>query len=261
MSSFYARRMILRNCGRFTVIKSDFGADYRTQVHVTEEALYASLTRGATWQPRPVVIKQDDYDFSRDYHVVDLPIWFTPGVFDFSENLSQPSSEGLDTTYFNAVAEIFPTTSRAYTENRKTNALKVGSRPGHVPTYGSWQAVQPDRKLATYTFAPKLEFLENYCEGQTFLLGKKRTMFQIVNLSPIVEGNWRHGECTTSWLQGTPDFGGRFRQFEIFAVTMRHIVLRGTVRDTVGYLEFSLPDGELRLPDFYLDRTPFEIKR
>ena len=258
MSSLYARQMTLRNCGSFTVIKSDFGADYRTQAHVTEEALYASLTRGATWQPQPIVIKQDDYHFSRDYHVADMPIWFTPGVFDFSKNSSQPSSEDLDTTYFNAVAEIFPTTSRAYTVNRETNTLKVGSRPSHVPTYGTWQAVQPNRKLVTYSFSPKSEFLESYCEGQTFLLGKKRTMFQIVSLSPVVEGNWRYGECTIPWLQGTPDFGSRFRQFEIFAVTMRHIVLRGTVRDAVGYLEFPLADGELRLPDFYLDRVPFD---
>lgn len=258
MSSLYARQMTLRNCGRFTVVKSDFGADYRTQAHVTEEALYASLTRGATWQHRQIVIKQDEYNFSRDYHVADMPIWFTPGVFDFSQNSSQPSSEDLDTTYFNAVAEIFPTTSRAYTVNRETNTLKVGSRPGHVPTYGSWQAVQPDRRLATYTFAPKLEFLEGYCEGQIFLLGKKRTMFQIVSLSAIVEGNWRHGECATPWLQGPTDFGNRFHQFEIFAVTMRHIILRGTVRDAIKYLEFSLPDSDLCLPDFYLERIPFD---
>lgn len=259
MSSFYARQMTLRNCGRFSVVKSDFGADYRTQAHVTEEALYASLTRGATWQPRTVVIKQDDYDFFRDYHVADMQIWFTPGVFDFSQNLSQPSYKDLDTTYFNAVAEIFPSTSRVYSFNRETKSLRVGSRPRHVPTYGSWQAVQPDRRLATYTFSPNPEFLQFYCEGQIFLLGKKRTMFQIVELSSIVVGKWCQGECTTPWLQGTPDFGNRFRQFEIFAVTMRHIVLRGTVRNTVKYLEFPLPDGELRLPDFYLDRIPFEI--
>lgn len=259
MSTLYGRQITLRNCGRFTVIKSDFGADYRTQVHVTEEALYASLTRGATWQPRPIIIKQDDYNFARDYHVADMPIWFTPGVFDFFQNPSQPSSEDLDTTYFNAVAEIFPTTSKAYTVNRKTNTLKVGKRPSHVPTYGSWQAVQPDRRLATNALSPKSELLACYCEGQTFLLGKKRTMFQIVDLSAIVEGNWRHGECATPWLQGTPDFGNRFRQFEIFAVTMRYIILRGTVLDAVGYLEFPLPEGVLRLPDFYLDRIPIEI--
>ena len=259
MSSFYGQQITLRNCGRFTVVKSDFGADYRTHTHVTEEALYASLTRGATWQPQPIVIKQDSYDFVRDYRVADMPVWFTPGIFDFSQNQSQHPSDDLDATYFNAVSEVFPTTSRAYTMDRKDDNLKAGSRPKHVPTYGSWQAVQPDRRLVTYAFSQKSELLESFREGQTFLLGKKRTMFQIVNLSTIVEGNWHHGECTTSWLQGPPNFGNRFRHFEIFAVTMRYIILRGTVRDARNYVEFLLPDQELRLPDFYLQHIPFEI--
>ena len=153
----------------------------------------------------------------------------------------QLPSDDLDATYFNAVSEVFPTTSRAYTVDRKDDNLKIGSRPGHVPTYGSWQAVQPDRRLATYALSQKSELLESFCEGQTFLLGKKRTMFQIVNLSTIVEGSWRHGECTTHWLQAPPNFGNRFRQFEIFAVTMRYIIFRGTVRDAVDYVEFSNP--------------------
>ena len=38
VSSFYGQQITLRNCGRFTVVKSDFGADYRTHTHVTEEA-------------------------------------------------------------------------------------------------------------------------------------------------------------------------------------------------------------------------------
>ena len=56
-----------------------------------------------------------------------------------------------------------------------------------------------------------------------------------------------------------PNFSNRFRHFEIFAVTMRYIILRGTIRDAVDYVEFLLPDQELRLPDFYLQHIPFEI--
>lgn len=261
MSSFYGQQIALRNCGRFTVVKSDFGADYRTHTHVTEEALYASLTRGATWQPQPIVIKQDNYDFARDYRVADLPVWFTPGIFDFSQNQTQLPSDDLDATYFNAVSEVFPTTSRGYTVDNKEGNLKVGSRPGHVPTYGSWQAVQPDRILTTYAFSQNSELLENFCEEQTFLLGKKRTMFQIVNLSAIVKGSWHHGECTTPWLQGPPNFSNQFRHFEIFAVTMRNMILRGTSHDSVDYIEFSISDQGFCLPDFYLARLPIDFNR
>jgi hypothetical protein len=255
----YAQKITLRNCGRFTIVKSDFGADYRTHTHVTAEALYASLTRGATWQPQPIIVKQDNYDFLRDYNVAALPLWFTPGIFEFTQNTTESPTDDLDTTFFNAVSEVYPTTSRRHTMDTD-DTIKVGSRPRHVPTYGSWQAVQPDRWLTTYAFSPERERLEGFRENQTYLLGKKRTMFQIINLSDIAEGQWKSGECSTVWLQGAPDFGGLFRQFEISAVTMRYIILRGTTRDAVDYLDFDLLGGQLRLPDFYLEPLPINFK-
>ena len=91
------------------------------------------------------------------------------------------------------------------------------------------------------------------------MLGKKRTMFQVVKQSELIEGKWQHGECITDWLEYPTDYGSRFSGFEILAATMRYIILRGTVRDVVDYVEFPLPDQELRLPDFYLQRIPFEI--
>ena len=37
---------------------------------------------------------------------------------------------------------------------------------------------------------------------------------------------------------------------------MRYIILRGTTREEVSYLEFPFPDGGLCVPDFYLEQTP-----
>ncbi|MCL6560468.1 MAG: hypothetical protein K6U74_17080, partial [Firmicutes bacterium] len=78
---FYARAITLRNCGRFTVVASDFGSDYRTHTHVTSEALYASLTRGATWRPRLIDLRNDPDTFTQAYDVAAMPVWFLPGIF------------------------------------------------------------------------------------------------------------------------------------------------------------------------------------
>lgn len=249
----YARAITLRNCGRFTVVASDFGSDYRTHTHVTSEALYASLTRGATWRPRLIDLKDDPDTFTLAYNVDEMPIWFLPGVFIADGSHRLPDTY-LDTTAFNVVHEFYPSTSQSYT--RTNEGFRASDRPYHVPTYGTVQAIKPDCRLITYAFSPRRELLESYTEGQTFLLGKKRTMVQIVELSAVVEGTWRRGECTTWWLECPPDYGGRFRSFEVLAATMRYIILRGTTREEVAFVEFPFPDGGLFLPDFYLNQVP-----
>jgi len=93
--------------------------------------------------------------------------------------------------------------------------------------------------------------LDGFAEGQTFLLGKKRTMFQIVELSPVTEGLWKNGVCDTDWLELPPDYGGYFQQFQILAATMRYIIVRGMTKDKVKYVEFPLGNNNICLPDFY----------
>ena len=251
----YARAITLRNCGRFTVVASDFGSDYRTHTHVTSEALYASLTRGATWRPRLIDLKDDPYEFTRAYDVGAMPIWFLPGVFVADRSHRLPDAY-LDTTAFNVVHEFYPSTSQSYVF--KKSGLMGRDRPYHVPTYGTIQAIKPDCRLITYAFSPKRELLENYAEGQTFLLGKKRTMVQIIELSPVINGTRKRGECTTWWLECRSDLVSHFRSFEILAATMRYLILRGTTQ-AVEFVEFELPlpDGNsLCLPDFYLNQIP-----
>jgi hypothetical protein len=265
--TLYARALTLRNCGRFTVIASDFGADYRTHTHVTSEALYASLTRGATWRAGgtvagqavyPVVqIKADAYDFEADYDLQALPIWFTPGLFGPEGHRRLPDSD-LDAGYFNVVHEFYPTTSSKF--EFKKGQLTSARRPAQVPTYGTWQGILPDRQLSTFGLASAPALLETFEVGQTFLLGKKRTMMQIMALSEIVSGEKKQGSCQTGFLQLPPADIGHYLSFDVLAATMRYLILRGETRDDEAYVSFSLQIGHkdvsLALPGFYLARTP-----
>jgi len=248
MPLLYARAITLRNCGRFTVVASDFGSDYRTHTHVTSEALYASLTRGATWRPHLIDLKNDAYDFDEAYDVPGLPIWFLPGLF-LTEGSYRLPDDDLDSNAFNVVNEFYPSTSRRYIFKR--GGLDEKERPYHVPTYGTVQAVKPDRRLKTFAFAPEREPLDGFTQGQTFLLGKKRTMFQIVELSPLAEGLWKSGVCDTGWLELPPNYGRYFQQFQILTATMRYIIVKGVTKDEVKFVEFPLDSNIIRLPDFY----------
>ncbi len=264
--TLYARAITLRNCGRFTVIASDFGADYRTHTHVTSEALYASLTRGATWRAggtmagQPVYpliqIKADRYDFEADYDLSALPIWFTPGFFG-SQGSARLSDNDLDAGYFNVVHELYPTTSGKF--QFKKEQLARTKRPAHVPTYGTWQGILPNRKLSTFGLARDPALLEAFKVGQTFLLGKKRTMMQMTELSEVVIGTEATGVCQTGYLQFRPDEIRHLTAFEVMTGTMRYLIARGTTQVDTRYFEFGLDVPGLKiplaLPEFYLEKT------
>lgn len=266
--TLYARAITLRNCGRFTVIASDFGGDYRTQTHVTSQALYASLTRGATWRAggaidgRPVYpsvqVKQDRYDFAADYDLQALPLWFTPGLFARCDG-DNLSDQALDAGYFNVVHECYPSTSKQFKFDRK-GKLKDAKRPSRVPTYGTWQGILPDRRLHTVALARDMALLEAFEVDQTYLLGKKRTMMQITSLSTIAGGEEKRGVCKTSLLQLKPVKIDRFRSFDVLAATIRYLILRGETRNEEEYVEFAIEmkrcSVTYALPRFYLSETP-----
>jgi hypothetical protein len=266
--TLYARAITLRNCGRFTVIASDFGGDYRTQTHVTSQALYASLTHGASWCAGGIVedrliypairVRKDRYDFAADYDLQALPIWFTPGLFGRCDG-GELSGQALDAGYFNVVHECYPSTSKQFKFDRK-GKLKSAKRPSRVPTYGTWQGILPDRRLCTIALARDLGLLEAFEVKQTYLLGKKRTMMQITSLSEITPGEKRYGVCQTGLLQVPPDGITHFQSFEIVAATMRYLIVYGETREEQPYITFDfvdVPDVQpLTLPHFYLEGTP-----
>ncbi len=244
----YARSISLRNCGRFTVVASDFGSDYHTHTHVTSEALYASLTRGATYKPRLVDLKNDYYAFRETYDVPKMPIWFLPGLF-FENGSYRLPDEHLDSNAFNVVNEFYPSTSKCFVY--KKGNLEEKPRPHHVPTYGTIQSVKPNHMLTTCAFSPKKDLLESFADGQTFILGKKRTMFQIVKLSTVEEGSWKNGVCNTDWLELPINYGNHFQQFQILSATMRYIILKGKTQDNIKYIEFVIDGNSICIPDFY----------
>lgn len=258
MRTLYARAIWLRNCGRFTHVSSDFGSQYHTYTFVTSEALYASLTRGATWchQGRFVDRETDakkstcpDY-FRCDYDIAKKPIWFTPGVF-VDEHMRPLGKQRkiVDAHDFNVISEGYPSTSKT----------PIGSdRDFRVPTFGRIETLLPGNMLVAYGFSYDLEELNTLKKNQIFLLGKKRTMFQITELSDIVEGSHKRGCCDTGWwIEVPPIYGGKFQQFEILGATMRYLILRGMTKDCLDYIEFEFSDGKtIRLPYFYLDTVP-----
>lgn len=257
----YARALLLRNCGRFTHVSSDFGSQYRTHAFASSEALYASLTRGVTWrhENRFVDLKEDakksasDNYFFCDYDVKAKPIWFTPGIFVDRELRLLAKQRGVvDRNDFNVVDEGYPGTGGS--ERRK--------KAYFVPTYGRIEGVLPNHRLLTCALSPRKSELESFAYGQTFLMGKKRAMFQLVGDSEVAElveteGDSPIEECQP--VQVKMDKIGNFREYEILAGTARYLLVRGRTSEASLTASFTNLSGtpELRrvLPAFWVEQV------
>jgi hypothetical protein len=254
----HARALLLRNCGRFTHVQSDFGSQYYTHNFVTSEALYASLTRDLTWRRAGKFVDleedgkksaRDDYFFC-DYDVKKKPIWFTPGLFvDGQLRLLAKQHGVVDRNDFNVIDEAYPNTGG-------------GGRPYYVPTYGRIESILPDHRLFTCALSLEPEELESFQAGQTFLMGKKRTMFQLVDLSTTVEMIEARdfadiNECQP--IQVKVDEMQNFREYEVLAGTARYLLARGRAQESSLAASFS-PFGEISalrcvLPVFWTEKV------
>jgi len=254
----YARALLLRNCGRFTHISSDFGSQYRTHAFASSEALYASLTRGVTWRHanRFVDLKEDakksasaDYFFC-DYDVREKPIWFTPGIFVDAELRPLAKQRGVvDRSDFNVVDEGYPGTGG-------------GGRAYFVPTYGNIEGILPNHRLLACALSTQKGELEGFVCGQTFLMGKKRTMFQLTDASDIVElctteDDFAIDECQP--VQVRLDEAGKFREYEILAGTARYLLVRGRTSEASLAATFAglgeAPEFRRSFPSFWVERV------
>lgn len=254
----YARALLLRNCGRFTHVSSDFGSQYRTHTFASSEALYASLTRGVTWrhESKFVDLKEDaeksaseDY-FFRDYDVKTKPIWFTPGVFvDRELRLLAKQRRVVDRNDFNVVDEGYPSTGG-------------GGRAYFVPTYGRIEGVLPNHLMLTCVLSPRESELEGFACGQTFLMGKKRTMFQLADVTEVkklveVESNAPIEECQP--VQVSMAEVSNFHEYEILAGTARYLLVRGRAPETSLGVSFVNSAATLKLkrilPAFWVERV------
>jgi hypothetical protein len=235
----YAQWLTLRNCGRFLHVASDFGSNYHTHPFLSQEMLYAGLTRERTREPRQFIDAFGDYDFYRDFRVKSLPLWFSVGMLVGQAGEPLPKSRRVaDVNQFNSIRESTPTTKLR----------------GPVPTYGSIESILPDNRFKTLAVSPSKEHLLAFLPGQIFWMGKKRTMFQITDdLGPIMPGKQRHGDCLTPFIQVAPEDSMRFTRMEVVAGTQRYVVMRGEVEDSDAY-RFNFEDGAIGLPYFSLDR-------
>lgn len=239
----YARALLLRNCGRFTHVSSDFGSQYHTHLFVTSEALYASLTREVTWRhaSKFVDLNEDakksaseDYFFC-DYDVKAKPLWFTPGVFVDERFRLLPKQRGVvDKNDFNVVDEGYPGTG-----GKRVDGTKRGF---FCPTYGRIESVLPDHKLLTCALSPRRDELERFTGGQTFLMGKKRTMFQLVDLSEVTELVEANADASIEECQPVQVKVGEirnFREYEILAGTARYLLVRGRTVESLFAASFT----------------------
>jgi len=235
------RRLVFRVCGYLTLVQSDFGTEYRTYQFVSSEALYASLTRGATRR-----FGRIEADMNRDFHqwyeVSSYPVWFLPGIFD-----GPPKREEH---VFNVVDELTPSTSEYSSVSAK--GWKVSKRTS-LPTYGLIESIKPGQVFSTVGLGEK-RLLEGFEKGQTFLLGKKRVMIQLMHLSCVGELRPGGGEDECWPIPVRPDSLRRFTSYTVHYATSEFLIASGKGE---GLLSASVlledQEGAIAIPEWWLE--------
>lgn len=216
----FARGLILRNCGRFLHVASDFGSDYKTLPFLSSEMLYAGLSRERTRIPRHTLAAMNDYNFFSDFRVKEWPIWFTPAMLVNDKGEILPKSRrDTDTHLFNSLKEREPGIQE----------------DGRYPKFGSMETILPDRHFQTVAVSPEIDLMGQFEQGQVFWMGKKRTMFQIEVLTDTVSSQAVEGECATPFLQVSIPHVTKFKALEILAGTQRYLVMRGKTENSVHW--------------------------
>ena len=227
----YARRISLRNCGRFLHVSADFGSEYTTHAHISSEMLYAGLTRERSRKPRAFRAAMSAYRFTEDFDLVTLPLWFTVGV-----PVDRPGANDVPS------AGIIPALSRVRRDRHTFNSTLEGM-PGvqtndRLPKFGWMETVLPDHRFATLAFSTEPKQL-GFERGQVFWMGKKRTMFQITDVGDVLNGAWRHGSCESPVIQIGPTDVPLFETMQVLAATQRCLVVRGRLAG-VDYLQVGV---------------------
>jgi hypothetical protein len=239
--NLFARGLLLRNCGRFLHVASDFGSNYKTLPFLSGEMLYAGLSRERTRLPRQTQAAMDGYDFYRDFQVRDWPVWFTPAMlFDLGKaDVQSKTRRDTDTHLFNSLQESAP-------------GIQNDDR---YPKFGSMETILPDRYFWAVAVSPSVDTIAAFKNSQVFWIGKKRTMFQLVSLTDVNEGAPVDTESQTPFLQVIPANVGKFKTMEISAGTQRYLIMRGQTISTPQWTfkfdqEFF---DQISIPEFALD--------
>jgi len=245
----FARGLLLRNCGRFLHVASDFGSDYKTLPFLSSEMLYAGLSRERSRVPRQTLTAMNDYDFFNDFRVQEWPVWFIPAMLvDENGQVLPKSRRDTDTHLFNSLKEGEP-------------GIQDDSR---YPKFGSMETILPDRRFQTITISPIADFISQFEQGQVFWMGKKRTMFQIEVLTEIIATQSTEGDCTTPFLQVSLSNVTKFKALEILTGTQRYLVMRGNTEST-EYWQFRFKTTswltQVAIPAFAIAEFLFAYER
>jgi hypothetical protein len=155
----------------------------------------------------------------------------------------------VDRNDFNVVDEGYPSTGG-------------GGRAYFVPTYGRIEGVLPDHSMLTCALALREIELEGFACGQTFLMGKKRTTFQLADVSEVeelveVEGDAPIGECQPVQVSTTEV--SNFSEYEILAGTARYLLVRGRTPESSLEMSIVNPKSTLEfkriLPAFWVEKV------
>lgn len=225
----FCRRFVLRNCGRFLHVSSDFGSKYKTHLFITSEALYAGMTREITRKPKQIDFKNDKYDFNDTYDIAKLPIWFTPGIFVDNTDIMAPikSRKMTDINTFNVMNEDYPGTGGGDGKKRRSS-----------PTYGTMESVLPGNYIVFFGFSMSEAYLSSYQTGSVYLLGKKRAMFQIIGASEVQRCDAEE-EGYVYPVQVAPMQIADFSEYTVHAVTVRYILVSGLYKKKVVTCRFD----------------------
>lgn len=175
----YACAILLRNCGHYTMVRSDLGSEYATSRHLSEESLYAGMTRQETKLFGKIEPDMDS-TFANAYDIPSRPIWFTPGVFvDEELNVKEVVQTGRHK--YNVIDEAVPSTNRSTIMDKKGQLLLKDRN--NMATFGSIESVAPDQTALTIGVSPNKELLDDFRVQDVFLMGKKRTMFEVLHVT------------------------------------------------------------------------------
>jgi hypothetical protein len=114
--------------------------------------------------------------------------------------------------------------------------------------------------MFTCAISAQLEELQQFREGQIFLLGKKRTMFQLVHCSETQElRNIEQSDEIEEYapIQVKLSEMQNFREYQVLAATARYLFVRGRiVAERTEYVaDFFGLNRKCIMPDFWIERV------
>jgi hypothetical protein len=234
------------------MVRSDFGSDYVTCRFLSEESMYAGLTREATRTFGRIDPKMES-DFAKAYDIPSLPIWFTPGIFVHRKTFELDREIPVGQTKYNVLDEATPVTNKNTVYDKKGN--RVLKERGNIATFGSIEAVLPDQRVLTIAVSPDPNLLSRYRPQDVFFMGKKRTMFELLEVSEVMPLQEEELQETVP-VQVQMEQLSEYHSYTIHDVNARYFLVDGRAAKT-WTLDAQMGAARLKraLPQLFVDRA------